>query len=83
MDRLQEEMAVVDAASSNDFVERLAGTPAKTDQSDFGRLGGTMMMIRRPPYYASEIWPRAVRDAERRGDRGGRRLRFPGVSNYL
>lgn len=28
----------------------------KTDAA-FGRPGGTMMMIRRPPYYAGEIWP--------------------------
>ncbi len=28
----------------------------KTDD-DFGRPGGTMLMIRRPPYYAGEIWP--------------------------
>ncbi len=30
-----EEMAVVDAASSNDFLERLARTLAKIDQSEF------------------------------------------------
>ena len=28
----------------------------KTDAA-FGRPGGTMMMLRRPPYYAGEIWP--------------------------
>ena len=42
-----EEMAVVDAASSNDFLERLARTLVKNDQSEFAENSERFRLLAR------------------------------------
>ncbi len=38
-------------------VERWNALCAAKDDTEFGRPGGTMMKIQRPPYYGGQIWP--------------------------
>jgi succinate dehydrogenase/fumarate reductase flavoprotein subunit len=50
-------MIGIDGAVLEDTVERWNNMCRARTDTEFERPGGTMMMLRRPPYYAGEIWP--------------------------